>query len=127
MTALLAAAQVAAVAGGSSALLFPSLSFLLRRNERHRAAQTSDAITTALDPIKDDMKTTAARLARIEAQFGPNGGGLREQVNTISIDVRTVRVEQAGLARRFDDHLTQSSQDRDRLSDVEHALMRRQA
>ena len=69
---------------------------------------------------KQDKQNTESllmnqRLERIEEQFGPNGGGLREAVNTIGrdikkIDERTVRIGQevAELRGRFTQHIEEN-------------------
>ena len=55
------------------------------------------------------------KLDRIEMQFGPNGGGLREAVNTMSskVDkienrVNTIDVKLAGLNGKFDQHIIEA-------------------
>lgn len=55
------------------------------------------------------------KLDRIEMQFGPNGGGLREAVNTMSgkVDkiesrVNTIDVKLAGLSGKFDQHIIEA-------------------
>jgi archaellum component FlaC len=55
------------------------------------------------------------KLDRIEMQFGPNGGGLREAVNTMSskVDkietrVNTIDVKLASLGGKFDQHITEA-------------------
>lgn len=55
------------------------------------------------------------KLDRIEMQFGPNGGGLREAVNTMSskVDkietrVNTIDVKLANLGGKFDQHITET-------------------
>jgi archaellum component FlaC len=52
------------------------------------------------------------KLYRIELQFGPNGGGIREAVNTMSkkIDkietrVNTIDTKLANLGGKFDQHI----------------------
>jgi hypothetical protein len=55
------------------------------------------------------------KLDRIEMQFGPNGGGLREAVNTMSgkVDkietrVNTIDVKLASLGGKFDQHIIET-------------------
>jgi hypothetical protein len=55
------------------------------------------------------------KLDRIELQFGPNGGGIREAVNTMSskVDkietrVNTIDVKLASLGGKFDQHITET-------------------
>jgi archaellum component FlaC len=55
------------------------------------------------------------KLDRIEMQFGPNGGGIREAVNTMAkkIDkietrVNTIDVKLASLGGKFDQHITEA-------------------
>jgi archaellum component FlaC len=55
------------------------------------------------------------KLDRIESQFGPNGGGIREAVNTMSkkIDnietrVNTIDTKLANVAGKFDQHIVET-------------------
>jgi archaellum component FlaC len=55
------------------------------------------------------------KLDRIENQFGPNGGGIREAVNTMSakIDkietrVNTIDTKLANVAGKFDQHIVET-------------------
>jgi archaellum component FlaC len=55
------------------------------------------------------------KLDRIEKQFGPNGGGIREAVNTMSdkIDkietrVNTIDTKLANLGGKFDQHIIET-------------------
>ncbi len=55
------------------------------------------------------------KLDRIELQFGPNGGGIREAVNSMSskVDkienrVNTIDVKLASLGGKFDQHITEA-------------------
>jgi hypothetical protein len=62
----------------------------------------TDAVTKVTEPLQAELhentKATTEvnlRLTKVEAQFGPNGGGLREKVNTISDDLTDVRIRLA--------------------------------
>jgi hypothetical protein len=55
------------------------------------------------------------KLDRIELQFGPNGGGIREAVNSMSgkVDkietrVNTIDVKLASLGGKFDQHIIET-------------------
>lgn len=124
MTGLEVAFYVVGIIGTLGALIgIPTcVGWLLKRLRAANVADTQTAISGALRPIQDDVAATKNRLTRIEAQFGPNGNGLRQAVNTAAADTRVVKETVTGLVDRFEDHLTQSADDRRRLTDVEHAL-----
>jgi archaellum component FlaC len=55
------------------------------------------------------------KLDRIEKQFGPNGGGIREAVNTMSAKVdkietrvNTIDTKLANLGGKFDQHIVET-------------------
>lgn len=89
----------ASIATITSALLpiFAGL-YAMSRVYKHREAETSEQI-----------EILKLHLERIEKQFGPNGGGIREAVNKISDKLTQVddkfqmlHVEHAKLAGKFE-------------------------
>ena len=76
-------AQIVSVVGG---ILF-ALWKIWRKIDQHQAnsAARSDVMETRLD--------------RIESQFGPNGGGLREAVNRISYSVNSMDKKLDGVTK----------------------------
>ena len=89
----------ASIATITSALLpiFAGL-YAMSRIYKHREAETSEQI-----------QVLKLHLERIEKQFGPNGGGIREAVNKISdkltqVDdkLQMLHVEHAKLAGKFE-------------------------
>jgi hypothetical protein len=75
--------QIVSVVGG---ILF-ALWKIWRKIDQHQAnsAARSDVMETRLD--------------RIESQFGPNGGGLREAVNRISYSVNSMDKKLDGVTK----------------------------
>lgn len=76
-------AQIASIVGG---MLF-ALWKIWRKIDVHQA--NSAARSNILE----------VRLDRIESQFGPNGGGLREAVNRISYDINSMDKKLDGVSR----------------------------
>jgi hypothetical protein len=76
-------AQIISVVGG---ILF-ALWKIWRKIDQHQAnsAARSDVMEVRLD--------------RIESQFGPNGGGLREAVNRISYDINCMDKKLDGVTK----------------------------
>jgi hypothetical protein len=76
-------AQIVSVVGG---ILF-ALWKIWRKIDQHQAnsAARSDVMEVRLD--------------RIESQFGPNGGGLREAVNRISYDINCMDKKLDGVTK----------------------------
>jgi hypothetical protein len=76
-------AQIASIVGG---VLF-ALWKIWRKIDIHQA--NSAARSNILE----------VRLERIESQFGPNGGGLREAVNRISYDINNMDKKLDGVTK----------------------------
>jgi uncharacterized protein YoaH (UPF0181 family) len=104
--------------------LIPAVMWVGRRLSRANAADTATAIGQAMLPVAADVRDLRDRMTRVEAQFGDNGGGMREAVNNVATDVRVVKTSLGGLTTRFEDHLEQSRDDRGRLAQVEHDMLR---
>lgn len=120
MSGLDVAYEIAAIAGGVGTVIGgpAGLIWLVRRLGRANKADTKDAIEAAVKPISD-------RVTKIEVQFGPNGNGLRQAVDTGNKATIEVKAAVDGLVERFNDHLTQATDDRRRLGAVEQALFKR--
>lgn len=121
MSPLEAAFYVAGILGALG--LVPTVIWVGKRVTRANRADTESVTRKTIDAA---LQPFDARMGRIEQQFGPNGGGLREAVNNVGADVRVVKANVSGLTRRFEDHLVQSHEDRNRLADVERSLRSRQ-
>lgn len=91
--------SIVTLAGG---LLLTLILWIARQvreaSELRLAAQVQASVSAALQPVYqrlDDIQRVAAdkkeRLTRIEAQFGPNGGGMREKVDRIADSVTELR------------------------------------
>lgn len=122
------------------AVVVPFLARHLARNLRHTveeivrgsAADIRTEVAHRFDMNDAETKRASEtvsgvdrRLVKIEAQFGPNGGGMRQAVDEMSREVSAVREAQAGQDKRFEDHLRQAADDRARLGKVESALLNR--
>jgi hypothetical protein len=102
---------------------------MLNLNSVSTAAQLFALMVTALMGLygiwrRIDKRQTEAqiqtirindKLDRIELQFGPNGGGIREAVNSMSgkVDkietrVNTIDVKLASLGGKFDQHIIEA-------------------
>lgn len=81
----LSAAVDVAVIGGAVGIP-AAVAWVGGRVRRANRADTQEAITDAVTPLAD-------RLVRIEAQFGPNGGGMRQKVDAIAVEVAELRGE----------------------------------
>lgn len=146
--------DVAIGAGGVASVVAVVVPFLARhasRNLRHtidevvgvKLDKVRTDLTSSLNRVSDDVshrfdmndaetrraaETVAGmdrRLVKIETQFGPNGGGMRQAVDEMSREVSAVRSAQEGQDKRFEDHLRQAADDRSRLGKVEAALLNR--
>lgn len=67
------------------------------RSELEKRFDANDAATRQAAQAVTEVKE---KVIRIEAQFGPNGGGMREKLNTVSTQLH--------------DHMEQAKQDRQR-------------
>lgn len=98
---------------------------IARANRADTEVATKKAVDAALSTeLALALQPFDARMGRIEDQFGPNGGGMREAINNVAADVRVVKEHVGGITTRFEDHLDQSREDRGRLTQVERALLR---
>lgn len=107
------------------------------RNQKDVETAIKDAVRDGMDEVRTEIgerfdandKTTQKaaentagidrRLVRIEAQFGPNGGGLREAVNKMAVSIERVATAQVAQDKRMDDHLKQAEDDRRRIEALE--------
>lgn len=124
---------VAIIAGlGGPAIAVYLVKRLRRADDADIDQRTTIAIATALDPIVKQIAAIAEnnsedhdRLIRIESQFGPNGGGLRQAVNEVATNVGVVKATLGGVEDRLEDHLVQATDDRARLAAVERDMRAR--
>lgn len=126
MTALEAVFYVAGIVGGFAVVVVPLVLWVGRRIRRANAADTETSVARALAPMVGDVRDLRERMIRAEAQYSNNGGStLRDRVDRSVSVGGEIKAAFKAFTDRFEDHLEQSREDRERLAHVERILIQR--
>lgn len=93
-------ANILVGAGGLGAFSYPAAALAGRWFKRNTRQIAEEVVDEKLQPNTDATEDIKERVIRIEAQFGPNGGGLRQAVNEVQIAVAELRGELRSREKR---------------------------